>query len=370
VADRGIEAIRRGGLAFPATLDPVQEEVPMSENLDRPRRTVRAPRLVPMLNDPIEGSKAWTRETIRDADWLMKLPAPVIEEVRVMLAAMRDDPLPMLMQSPANFQLPEATRFFTQVRRVMDHGCGFVLIDRLPIEEMNEDEAKSVYWVLSRLAGRPVAQKWNGAIMMDVRDSGKKPTPGSGVRLSQTSVDLAYHSDNAHNDAPAEYVGLLMLKDAKMGGISKVMSFYTVHNHLLSHYPEQLKRLYKPMFWDRMREHRPDDNPLFSAPIFKYEDGELQARLGVIQIRNAYAMVEGGMDAETEAAIEALEKTFADETNAVTMTFRPGQIQFLNNRVIGHARTEFFDFDEVDRKRHLLRIWLRDRGTPNYRGAI
>jgi alpha-ketoglutarate-dependent taurine dioxygenase len=118
-----------------------------------------------------------------------------------------------------------------------------------------------------------------------------------------------------------------------------------------------------------MREHRPEDSLLSSAPIFKYANGELEARLGVIQIRNAYAMVDGGMDPVTEAAIEALEEAFSDETNAVTMTFRPGQIQFLNNRIIGHARTEFVDHDDETRKRHLLRIWLRDSGTPHYRGT-
>jgi hypothetical protein len=95
----------------------------------------------------------------------------------------------------------------------------------------------------------------------------------------------------------------------------------------------------------------------------------LQTRFGVHQIRNAYALVDGGMDGVTEAAILALEDAFAVEATAVTMTFWPGQIQFLNNRVIGHARTEFFDSDEPQRKRNLVRIWLRDTCAPTYRSA-
>ncbi len=342
----------------------------MDAVVEQSTRKVRAARALPVLDREIEGAQAWTKATLKDSDWIMKIPDPVMAEIRAMLAAMRGDPLPMLLQSPEMYRLPEATKFFSRAKTIMDEGVGFVLIDRIPVEEMSEDEARSVYWVLSKLIGRPVAQNWKGNLMMDVRDTGKKPTPGSGVRLSQTSVDLAYHSDNAHNDAPAEYVGLLMLKAAKEGGLSRVKSFYTVHNYLLKHHPEKLKRLYKPLFWDRMREHRSEDSLLFNAPIFKCEDGKLNARLGIIQIRNAYAMVDGGMDKETEEALAAVEEAFADESSVAEMAMEPGHIQFLNNHAIGHSRTEFVDFeDDISNKRHLLRIWLRDSGTQHYRGA-
>jgi Taurine catabolism dioxygenase TauD, TfdA family len=341
----------------------------MDAQIVQPGRKLRAARAVPMLEKQIDGVQAWTKETLKDSDWILKIPDPVMAEIREMLASMRGDPLPMLLQTPEMYRLPEATEFFGHAKKIMDDGVGFVLIDRIPVEEMSEDEARAIYWVLSKLIGRPVAQNWKGNPMMDVRDTGKKPTPGSGVRLSQTSVDLAYHSDNAHNDAPAEYVGLLMLQAAMQGGLSRVKSFYTVHNYLLKHHPEKLKRLYKPMFWDRMREHRPEDSLLSNAPIFKFEDGKLNARLGVIQIRNAYAMIDGGMDEDTAEAIAALEEAFADESSVAEMVMNPGQMQFLNNSIIGHSRTEFVDFDDIQRKRHLLRIWLRDNGTPHYRGS-
>src|SRR5690606_27297276 len=47
-----------------------------------------------------------------------------------------------------------------------------------------------------------------------------------------------------------------------------------------------------------------------------------------------------------------------------TMMFEPGDMQLLNNHVTLHARTEFQDHEEPDRKRHLLRMWL---ATPNSR---
>ena len=40
------------------------------------------------------------------------------------------------------------------------------------------------------------------------------------------------------------------------------------------------------------------------------------------------------------------------------MTFERGDIQLLSNHSILHARDEFEDFDEPERKRRLLRVWL------------
>ena len=37
----------------------------------------------------------------------------------------------------------------------------------------------------------------------------------------------------------------------------------------------------------------------------------------------------------------------------------PGDLQFLNNRLVLHGRTSFEDYPELERKRHLLRVWLK-----------
>jgi alpha-ketoglutarate-dependent taurine dioxygenase len=46
------------------------------------------------------------------------------------------------------------------------------------------------------------------------------------------------------------------------------------------------------------------------------------------------------------------------------MDLRPGDMQFLNNHVIMHARTAFEDYPEPARRRDLIRVWLnQDRGS-------
>ena len=52
---------------------------------------------------------------------------------------------------------------------------------------------------------------------------------------------------------------------------------------------------------------------------------------------------------------------------AIDMDFQPGDVQWLLNYAALHSRTSFTDFPEPERRRHLLRLWLkRDVGRPSY----
>ena len=104
-----------------------------------------------------------------------------------------------------------------------------------------------------------------------------------------------------------------------------------------------------------------------AAPVFEY-DGVLRARLAVREIIAGYELRGERMDDEAEAAISAVESVFDRPDLRIDLDFQPGQIQFVNNRATGHARTEFTDWPEPERKRFLVRLWLRDRGGRGYRG--
>ena len=53
----------------------------------------------------------------------------------------------------------------------------FAVLDRLPMAEITRDEAIQLYWLLSSLLSRPVAQKLNGQMFFDVMDTGAKLSP-------------------------------------------------------------------------------------------------------------------------------------------------------------------------------------------------
>ena len=74
------------------------------------------------------------------------------------------------------------------------------------------------------------------------------------------------------------------------------------------------------------------------------------------------------IDESSEAALDAFFSIIDDPRMYLEFQFKPGQIQFLNNRLIGHKRTGFMDEPDEAMKRHLLRIWLREKGSRFYNG--
>lgn len=320
-----------------------------------------------VLTETIAGDQAWTRATLSPSEWLVPLPHACLVELREALRQLRASPLPTFMLDPRDFELDACRDLMAQVRRGLREGAMFCVVDRLPIEEMTGDEATAIYWLLSALLSRPVAQKLNGQMVFDVRDTGARLRPGSGIRPTVTNVDLRFHNDNSYNESPPDTVCLFCLQTAMRGGVSQIVSVYTVHNALLSEFPNLLPRLYQPFWYDRHAEHIPAEPAVFSAPVFEYTD-RLQARLALAEIHAGYTLRDEPMDTITKAALDAVRSVFDRPDLRVELDFQPGQIQYVNNRTTGHARTEFVD--HTDRKRHLVRLWLRDQGFRGYRGDV
>ena len=319
-----------------------------------------------ILDRELEGPITWKRDDLTETDGLVPLSADCLTEIRAAVALMRENPLPVLALHPDDFDMPACRATMDRARAELEDGVGFVLIDRLPVAEIGREAATAVYWLLCSMISRPVAQKWEGRMVYDVRDTGLKP--GNGVRPDITNADQNFHTDNSYNLCPPDYVALLCLQTAMEGGISGIVSFATAHNEMRRRHPELLARLYRPYWFDRQREHAPDDVKVLSHPLFEADGERLLARLSHFQVVNGYKLAGATMDEEGAAALEALEAIMNDPANIKEFFFEPGQIQIVDNRRCGHKRTGFQDFPEPERKRHLVRLWLRGWGRPFYNG--
>ena len=319
------------------------------------------------INMPIEGPSVWARRDVRPEEYRIELSAACLDEIRRAVDEIRAFPLPTILCGPDDFAMPACRREMARVRDILDHGRRFSIVDRLPVAEMNGEEATAIYWLLSSMISRPVAQKLDGTMIYDVLDTGRQALPGSGIRPDKTNIEIRFHNDNAYNHTPPDYVGLLCLRQAQEGGHSRVVSFHTVHNRLLAVHRDRLQRLYRPFWFDRQREYRPGEAPIFAAPVFE-DIGELRARFSVHQISGGYALNGEPIDGEGEAAIAAMLEIFDDDGLSVDFDLEPGQMQFVHNRALGHSRTAFVDHPDPDRKRHLVRLWMRDQGRRAYPG--
>lgn len=310
------------------------------------------------------GLEIWQGDTLDPTRGQLILPRAVEDELSVCIEYLRRNPLPVLILRPQDFALSRTRAFADSARDELEHGCGFVLIDRMPADRWSRDECVAAYWLLANCIARPVAQSHDGKMVYDVRDRGRPP--GNGVRPDVTRVGQNYHTDNSYNHVPPHYVSLLCLQPSRRGGLSGIVNFAWAIAQMRERHPQLIARLFEPFFFDRQREHAQGEVMVIQHPLFERDGEQLIARLSHRQVVHGHALAGEPLDERGRAALEAFESILNEPGAAKTFKFERGQIQIINNRALGHCRTAFEDFAESERKRHLVRLWLRDGGAPGY----
>lgn len=238
-------------------------------------------------------------------------------------------------------------------------GRGFVLLRGLPLSPSGKELARLAAWGLGTWLGVHVSQTVQGARLVDVTDvTGKEPSP----RQYKTSQELRLHTDPA-----SDLIGLACVQDARSGGESVLTSAISVHNAMLATRPDLLQLLYEGFHWHRFGEGRPGDGPYTRelVPVFGVGDGRLSCRY----VRSP--IVAGHKDAGvplTDAQIEALDCfDLLARSPELRVAFRmqPGDLLVVNNLAVLHARTQFDDHEDQEKRRHMVRLWLQ--GFPGFR---
>jgi hypothetical protein len=212
-----------------------------------------------------------------------------------------------------------------------------------------------------------VPQNFAGETLTDVRDTGADPADPS-TRLYKTRAEQDFHTYGA------DVIGLLCLRGAKTGGASRIVSSVTVVNEIRRRHRALAPVLFDDFYWHYFEPHMP--SPVyFTRSICRDQGGRLNTFFIPWYIRRAQELpdVPRMTDAQ-QAVLAALETTANDPAFYLDMEFRPGDIQWLKNSVILHKRTAYEDWDEPERKRHLLRLWLAapdfDDGDEQLRRGI
>jgi hypothetical protein len=155
------------------------------------------------------------------------------------------------------------------------------------------------------------------------------------------------------------------LQPAKSGGRSAIASSTSIYNAMVRSRPDLVRELEQPFHLDRKGEIPAGQGPTYPLAIFHHLAGQLitvYAR-DFIQAAQRFEHVPRLTGRQVEA-MDLLDALAASDPFRFDMDFQPGDIQFLHNHQILHARTAFEDYPEPERKRHLLRLWL---SVPNGR---
>jgi alpha-ketoglutarate-dependent taurine dioxygenase len=317
------------------------------------------------LDEEITGPSAWTAASISVDDWKIAIPHDCIAELHTAVAVLRANPLPVPALRPADFDLGACRELMSEARRRLDEGVGFAVLESVPVDTFDEAECKAVYWLLSTMLSRVVAGAFDGRMLHDVADTGKKLGPR--VRGDLTNQEIPWHTDNGFS-CPPDYFGLLCLRGAAQGGGNQAVSLHTAHNEMRRRHPDLLPRLYEDFYWNRVGEHAADASPVNTYPYLEIDGGRLLARFNRRIVYGGYEIAGVPFDQAGQDALEAFLAILDDPALSISFTLGPGQIVYMNNRLIAHRRTPFSDSSEADRRRHLVRIYMRDHGPRHYLG--
>ncbi|WP_233582964.1 TauD/TfdA family dioxygenase [Candidimonas sp. SYP-B2681] len=94
------------------------------------------------------------------------------------------------------------------------------------------------------------------------------------------------------------------------------------------------------------------------------EPGEVTCYLPTGYARLAEKSGQVPFTPEESQALYQVRKVAASPELYLDMGFREGDIQFLNNRMMVHGRTDYQDAPKLEDRRHLLRLWIEVPSWP------
>jgi hypothetical protein len=305
--------------------------------------------------EPIRGRCAWKAGDMRrDTGWVQPLDEDERAELRETVGRVRGR-FDGIAFAREDFPLQRLAQRLAQVRHELEEGTGVVLLRGMPVEDWDATAIEQAYWGIGLHLGRALAQTPRGDLLVRVEDIGDRNPLARGYR---TTRFLPFHNDQG------DVVGLMCVRASKSGGASCIVSAAAVHNEILRTRPDLLDVLYGDWYYDVRGEEPPGRRPYYIEPRFSQLGGRLFTQHGRSYVESAQRLPEvPRLTAQQVEALDLMDSLCASDEFRLDMDFRPGDIQFLNNRVVLHSRTDFVDHDDPARKRLLLRLWLR---TPGY----
>ena len=300
---------------------------------------------------PVDDPAAWISADFQGrTSWERRWTPAMLAELRAATDAVRHLAPDAITRD--DFPLPACRELLAQVSRDLDRGVGFAVIAGFPVEDYSQDDAERAFCGVAVHLGDIVDQTSKRDRIIHVTDKGK-PYSGNS-RGYHSNKMLPFHTDGAY------LAGLLCLETAHSGGESLLASSVSAYNEIARRWPERVAALARGFIHDRRGDHAPGENPVSPEriPVFGfYNDGLLHCcynRNGIVWAQDKTGEKLTG---EEISALDAVDEIVQDPRFHVSMDMKKGDMQFLNNFVILHSRTEYEDHED-GRNRHLVRLWL------------
>ena len=324
---------------------------------------------------PISGACVWRgREMTNSPRWRRRLGDGQLAEIDRAVRQASARGLGWQTMTADDFQLPSCAALAEDIRAELEDGSGIVLLQGLDLSRYSIDDLRLLYAAIARRVGTYVYSNRAGEVMRDIRDVGRDGgrqavqrygalPEGEGAFLSSYARTLSNGSLRFHTDR-CDAVALFCVRQAARGGLSQLCSSPAVHNAMLERRPDLCAALYEDLWRSRFGEEDATNNSAYPLPVWGVRDGKFTSHYSRTYVEAAQRRPETEVPRVSDRQWQALDllAKLAEEL-CFEMCFEPGDIQYVNNHVIYHARSAFEDDDE-GHDRLLLRLWL---SMPNSR---
>ena len=304
----------------------------------------------PLVND----ASAWKGSEYRDdTSWIHTLTHDEVDELELAARRCLERGLQSTQIHREDFRLDALADRIAGWADEINRGRGFLLVRGLPRDRVSDAEVRAIFWGIGLYFGTPVSQNSYGDLLGDVYDEGVKM--GERVRGYRTNQRLMFHTDRC------DIVGLLCVRQAKSGGLSSIVSSTRIYDEVARNHPEFLKPLMNGYIHVTVEEA--GEISTRRIPVYSVKDQVVSCRILRNTIETARRLGHAKYDDLETAALAYMDELANDEDMRLDMMLERGDMQFINNYTTLHARTAFEDFPQPERRRHMVRLWLRSFGT-------
>ncbi|KAL4868975.1 hypothetical protein BDV12DRAFT_90197 [Aspergillus spectabilis] len=327
----------------------------------------------------ITGPTVWDASEYRNnpEKWTHSFTDDEVAEISATSDTFINSGTPLTGITKALFPLPVLETRMDALREDLLNGKGFFRFRNLPVREWGLHKSAVAYMGLGTYLGYFVSQNGRGHVLGHVKDLGEDPTQTHRVRIYRTNAMQYFHTD------AGDMVGLLCIAKSLSGGESDIVSTHHVYNVLQRDHPDVIRTFAEPnWYFDRKGEVSDGQEQWYKGAVMYLETDPKNPRVYTKLDPNnvtSLSRYNSGPDAQIpplsdrqKYALEVLERTCKE--HSLHMILEPGDIQFLHNPHVFHARTAYTDYppgslDEAGNprpQRHLMRLWL---GVPEGEGG-
>nr|XP_018260635.1 uncharacterized protein I303_06350 [Kwoniella dejecticola CBS 10117]OBR82793.1 hypothetical protein I303_06350 [Kwoniella dejecticola CBS 10117] len=220
----------------------------------------------------------------------------------------------------------------------LNHGLGLRVLRGLPVDEWTRSKQISVFAGISAyVSPRRIANNGNNIVHLR-------------FVKGQTNGNQVFH-----NDGSLGIISLFTLGVAETGGLSQLASVGQTYNYFAENRRDILRELAKN---DWKNRYQPEGRPLIH-PVGKDQVISVYSRRPYFGFYGADEDVEP-LPTEKHLALDAIH--FTAEKFSLDLDLQKGDLEYVNNVTVYHARTSSEDSEK--NQRHLIRLWLDNEEQP------